>query len=351
MKTISVIIPVYNAEKYLKKCVKSLLKQTYKNINIILVDDGSTDSSGKICDKFSEKYDNIRVIHKANGGAITARNTGIESLPEEGYTTFCDADDLMPLDGIEKLAELAMENDADIAVGTLQKFFGKGIRLNQCVVPSLQKRYVYENEEIEKKLYPSFFGITDFTGYMPTKLYKNEILKKSIDFECPVKHFQEDVAFNYQCVLLADKIAVMPDIVYYYRMGGSTSHFMPAYFEDCVSLYKFKIAQIDKNSFDENLRFTTAVELKNELFCWLQMYFEHYRKENNDDNILNEIKRCCELPAVKEAVNYPKEDSSGMPGFRQMVIENNYDSIYNMLQIDNKNGKLKRFLRNILIKL
>lgn len=275
MEKVNIIVPIYNAEKYLRKCIDSLLTQTYPNISIILVDDGSTDSSAKICDWYASKYTNICVIHKKNGGAITARNAGIEVIPSKGYTTFCDADDWMPADGVEKLIRLAVEKHADITSGTLQKFFGNGFRVKQTINPSLQKRYLYEGEEIKRRLYPSFFGISDFTGYMHTKLYSNEILKKSLCFECPVKHFQEDVAFNLQAVLLAKRIAVMPDIVVFYRMGGSTSHFMPTYLEDCVSLYKFKMSQIEKNNLDKNLRYTTAVELKNELFCWLQMFFEH----------------------------------------------------------------------------
>ena len=100
---VSIIVPVYNAERYLKKCVRSLLKQSLSDIRIILINDGSTDHSGKICDNFARLDARVQVIHKANEGTINARITGIQTLPEQGYTTFCDADDYMPANAVEKL--------------------------------------------------------------------------------------------------------------------------------------------------------------------------------------------------------------------------------------------------------
>ena len=89
---ISVVVPVYNVEKYLERCVDSIIKQTYKNLDIILVDDGSQDNSGKICDKYKEKYNNIQVIHQKNQGLSIARNNGL-AIAEGNYITFIDSDD------------------------------------------------------------------------------------------------------------------------------------------------------------------------------------------------------------------------------------------------------------------
>ncbi len=89
---ISIIVPVYNVEKYLKECIESILSQTYKNIEIILIDDGSTDNSGKICDEYLKKDSRVKVIHKENGGLSDARNTGIE-IASGKYIGFVDSDD------------------------------------------------------------------------------------------------------------------------------------------------------------------------------------------------------------------------------------------------------------------
>lgn len=98
---ISVIVPVYNVEKYLERCVESIFKQTYKNIEIILVDDGSTDNSGKICDKFLKKDERVKVIHKENGGLSDARNAGLEILSGK-YIMFVDSDDWISPAMVEK---------------------------------------------------------------------------------------------------------------------------------------------------------------------------------------------------------------------------------------------------------
>lgn len=351
MAQVSIIVPVYNAQKTIRKCIDSLQKQTFPDIQIILVDDGSTDKSGKICEAYAKADPRIHVIHKQNGGAITARNAGIELLPNEGYATFCDADDIIPVNAIEKLMLLTTDKEVDIACGTLQKFFANRFYVRANIPPSLKKNHLYYEEEIREKLLPSFFGITDFPGYMPTKLYKNALLKDSGCFECPVKHFQEDIAFNLQAILLAKKIAVTPEVVYYYRMGGSTSKFMPEFLNDSISLYRFKVKQIKMHSLSDELFYTTAVELKNECSYWLQMYYEYYHGKTNRIKMLNEIERCSKLPEIIEAINYPKEDSSGIMGFRDCLKECDYEGVYRLLYYENKKSRMKRFLRKTVEKL
>ena len=112
---VSIIVPVYNVEKYLEKCLDSIVKQTYENIEIILVDDGSTDKSGTILDQYAEMDNRISVIHKKNEGVSTARNTGIEAARGE-YICFADADDYLMPDYVEYLLTLAVDKNADIAM-------------------------------------------------------------------------------------------------------------------------------------------------------------------------------------------------------------------------------------------
>ncbi|MGZ5551627.1 MAG: glycosyltransferase family 2 protein, partial [Nitrososphaeraceae archaeon] len=110
---ISIIIPVYNGVKYLPKCIDSVLNQTYKNLEIILVDDGSTDESGKICDTYSLKDNRIKVVHKQNGGLSDARNTGLKIATSE-YIGFVDSDDFIESDMYEILLKTLYAYDADI---------------------------------------------------------------------------------------------------------------------------------------------------------------------------------------------------------------------------------------------
>lgn len=114
---LSVIVPVYKVEPFLKRCVDSIIHQTYKNLEIILVDDGSPDNCGAICDEYANKDDRIKVIHKENGGQSSARNVGI-AIAKGDYIAFVDSDDWIDSDMYETLIGLAEKYDADIAEGS-----------------------------------------------------------------------------------------------------------------------------------------------------------------------------------------------------------------------------------------
>ena len=110
---VSIVVPVYNTGKYLNRCMNSIVKQTYSNIEVILIDDGSTDDSSDLCDEWAEKDERIKVIHKLNAGLGMARNTGIENAKGE-YICFFDSDDYIDLQTIEKSYRLACKSEADL---------------------------------------------------------------------------------------------------------------------------------------------------------------------------------------------------------------------------------------------
>ena len=117
--TVSIIIPVYNVEKYLDKCLDSVVNQTYTNLEIILVNDGSTDNSGRICDRYATKDSRIRVIHKENGGVSSARNMGLDTVRGK-YVCFADGDDIMPCNSIMTLYTTLRKADAQFCQGTIK---------------------------------------------------------------------------------------------------------------------------------------------------------------------------------------------------------------------------------------
>ena len=125
MKKISVIVPVYNVEKYLNDCIDSIINQTYKNIEIILVDDGSNDSSGSICDEYAKKDNRVRVIHKVNGGLSSARNAGLDEVTGD-YVMFCDSDDMFLPTSCEVMFEEIEKRNADYIVGNYQNCTEEG---------------------------------------------------------------------------------------------------------------------------------------------------------------------------------------------------------------------------------
>lgn len=121
---ISVIIPIYNVEKYLRQCLESVINQNYREYEVILVNDGSTDSSKKIAIEFCEKYNNIKFIDKVNGGLSSARNAGLEVANGE-YIVFIDSDDYIRSDYLEKLYQSISQNDSDISICNLVKVYEK----------------------------------------------------------------------------------------------------------------------------------------------------------------------------------------------------------------------------------
>lgn len=199
---VSVIVPVYNAEKYLDKCITSLLDQTLNVVQIILIDDGSNDSSGSIIDNFAKKYNNIESYHKENGGSSSARNLGITKAKGK-YFSFLDSDDWLEKDALEILYAIAEEYKVDIIQFTA---FGE-IQNTSYYVP---RSGYYDNNLMKEELYPHL--IPSFTSEgVPTYLrwsncmrfYRNELLEKnSICYRSEVKTM-EDFLFNFESMIKA----------------------------------------------------------------------------------------------------------------------------------------------------
>ena len=171
---ISVIVPVYNVESYLEKCINSILQNTYKNLEIILVDDGSTDNSGSICDKYKGIDSRISVIHKQNGGLSSARNKGLDIATGE-YVLFIDSDDFIEERMIEHLAGAAEENNVQVIEGGMKK-----INVDGKVLHTFLPHYKYCNNR--KEILDDFFINRNISIVACGKLYKAEIFKNNIRF-------------------------------------------------------------------------------------------------------------------------------------------------------------------------
>lgn len=191
---ISVIVPVYNVEEYLDKCIKSILVQTYKNMEVILVDDGSTDKSGELCDRLALKDNRIKVYHKGNGGLSDARNFGIDRSHGK-YLTFIDSDDIIAEDMVEELYGLLKENNGDISICDPVHIFSS----NDYKFESGTKVQVFDNEEaIIEMLYQTSFLVSAWG-----KLYKKELFD-NINF--PKGILFEDIAIMYKLFFISKKI-------------------------------------------------------------------------------------------------------------------------------------------------
>lgn len=203
---ISIIIPVYNVEKYLRRCIDSVIKQSYKNLEIILVDDGSPDNSGPICDEYAKKDVRIRVIHKANGGLSDARNAGLDIATGE-YIGFVDSDDYIAEDMYELLLHNILEFDADIAICGYAHVYDK--HFTKCNLSG--QKYIYNNAEAMKLVLGN-----KINSYYWNKLYKKELFSK---FRLPVGKVFEDIFTQHLLFAKAKTVVYQDSIKYFYFMS------------------------------------------------------------------------------------------------------------------------------------
>lgn len=213
MRKISVIVPIYNVENFLVKCIDHLIGQTYKNLEIILVDDGSKDSSGKLCDNYALKDERIRVIHKKNGGVSSARNAGLE-IAQGNYIMFCDSDDYYDFDMAETLLKALEENVCDISMCGVRLFTDDKI---------LEERIKYNPERLLKgeDLLKEYFNNDMLISSPVNKLYKKDVFNNLRYYEGIIyedRYLSIDLFLNYS-------VYALKDAKYnYYMRSGSIIH-------------------------------------------------------------------------------------------------------------------------------
>ncbi|MBQ9991356.1 MAG: glycosyltransferase family 2 protein [Lachnospiraceae bacterium] len=234
---ISVIIPVYNVESYLDKCINSVLNQTYPDLEIILVDDGSTDSSGRLCDDYGKKDGRVRVIHKKNGGLMSAWMAGVREAKGE-YFSFVDSDDWIELNMFEELAALLSGNAKEMVCSNYL------IEKPNASVPVIQsmKPGVYERKAIEEELFPHLLGeeVRRIHSSRCMKLISRDLILENLKFCNPALTMGEDMNIILPAILDAERIVVMEKGLYYhYRfVDSSMAHkYNPRLYEKVYLLY------------------------------------------------------------------------------------------------------------------
>lgn len=251
---ISVIIPVYNVEEYLHECVDSVLCQTYGNFEIILVDDGSTDSSGIVCDEYIQKDERISVIHQKNGGLSAARNTGFAEATGD-YVYFLDSDDYIAENALETLLGIAEKGNSDIV-------FFDAVSFADTDDFTVKQNYIRKNK------YETNNGIAVFNQMTKNKEFhsavpllfinKNFLQNSNISFVPDILY--EDMVFTYQLFCKAENVSQCSEAFYYRRYRKNsimTSSKSRKHFTSCISVYennaKFtgNLTVTDKNVLNE----------------------------------------------------------------------------------------------------
>lgn len=210
---VSVIVPVYNVENYLRKCIDSIIYQTYEYMEIILIDDGSIDGSGDICDEYAVMDSRVKVIHKANGGLSDARNVGIDAATGM-YIAFIDSDDFISVFFIELMLKALIENDADLSMVRREVAFWDGNQLDDEVPilkstdESVKISVLNAHDALERMLYQDINTGAQF------KFLKRNILG---NIRFPLGCLYEDMATTYKMIQASKRIAVVDASIYAYR--------------------------------------------------------------------------------------------------------------------------------------
>lgn len=292
---ISIIVPCYKVEQYLPKCIESILAQTYLNLEIWLVDDGSPDNCGKTCDEYAAKDSRIKVIHKENGGLADARNVAIGQATGE-WIVFVDSDDFVSEDYIETLYELVKRNHCKVGVACLHAF-------NEGTEPSFNqptyKEMIFDNMEgIEKMFYQELFDTAAWC-----KIYHRSLFEEGIRY--PYGLIYEDLPTTYRLLLKADKVAFCNRNIYFYLLRKNSIEGQPFNARKLDSALNI-IESIEAHS-DELKNIEKAVRCRLLSFCFHILLEMPDKYDDNRKNILvnyvkkNRLKVIVDMKARKRA--------------------------------------------------
>ena len=252
-KRLSIIIPVYNSEEYIHECVDSVLAAINSKCEILLIDDGSTDGCGSICDTYAKKYDCIKVLHKENGGVASARQMGVNNSSGE-YVTFVDNDDWVDADMYKRMMEEVGKHDADVVIcNMIRESVGA-----KTLLPSFVPDGVYETESLENDFFSAM--LFDFNISVPrispslcNKVFRKTIIEKvinSVDLEA---NFGEDALCSYPALLDCKKVVVMNEAFYHYRYHqcSVSNVYDEKLFDKVLFLYEELKKQLDLRDYDD----------------------------------------------------------------------------------------------------
>lgn len=225
MPKLSVIVPVYNTEKYLRECIDSILAQTFTDFELILVDDGSTDGSGAICDEYAAKDPRIQVIHQQNGGVTWARKTGVRNA-RGMYFGFVDSDDWIHPEMFAQMMRKCVETGADIAICDVYLEYGTRTE----VIATLAEEGFYNKTNLCDKIYPTMvmnihYRRPGIIGSSCNKIFHKNVVNKVFWQIDDSFVFAEDALFSYAAMLESESVYVLHDNLYHYRQHlASATH-------------------------------------------------------------------------------------------------------------------------------
>lgn len=289
---ISVVIPVYNVELYLKRCVDSIINQSYKNIEIFLVNDGSTDSSGDLCDELSKLDKRINVLHKENGGLSDARNYGIEHA-RGNYIVFVDSDDFVNKKYIEYLYNMIIANRADISVCNYE-FYYDDTKNNRIGIENLPENIILDKYDAIKQLVEDEL----INSFAWNKMYSISLFRK---IKYPKGKIMEDVGTTYKLFDKAEKIVIgNKPMYYYYQRSNSILHKKKSkFYIDYFELVNERYEYLKKEYPNMNSNYYKMMYYLLTFYIVKDKQVENYLKDSNIKEKIKELRQELKLKNIK----------------------------------------------------
>lgn len=311
----SAVIPIYNIEAYLQACIDSVLAQTYKNIEIVLVDDGSSDSCPNICDEYQKHHNNIKVLHKKNGGIVDARKSGVEIASGE-YIACIDGDDWISPEYFQRFSDVIEKYNPDVVCcGYLEAFEGK----NKPVALNNRAGY-YSREQMEEEIFPKLLCSMDGQSFSPSlwaKVFRREIYQQQQLISGQV-NMGEDSACVKPTVFHSESMYVIDECLYYYRQSNqSITRSGRAYAWDGPIIRAEHIArQMELSQFDFREQWYRAI-----VFSLFTVVSSQYNRSDSIKIINKEIRKNLQLPIYREALKNCHFKNSPKGTFRLITLK------------------------------
>ncbi|EKD94315.1 MAG: Capsular polysaccharide biosynthesis protein [uncultured bacterium] len=313
---ISIIVPVFNSENYLHRCIKSLINQSYKNIEITLIDDGSTDKSGKICDEYAYRNKRITTIHQKNSGPASARNTGIKNSKGE-FIFFIDADDFIENEALNLLIKSFNQHKAEIIIGDFKKIKNGIIEQRHDISFSDDKLLNKQDLVDYSRLYlkkPNKYLLFAFSW---GKLFKSLIIKNNNIFFNEKLHTFEDVAFNFDYLKYTNTVSFIKKTIYSHNVYENYSSATMTLGNNPNKLFGYRQALININNFLK--RHIKDTEIKKEVrHAYISLTIIQLVRicgqinDHNKKNIFKIIQELTNNSYLKDSLKYysPSKDDS-----------------------------------------
>lgn len=325
---VSIIIPLYNQERFFGRCIKSVCGQTYRNLEIIIINDGSTDSSLSMAKDWAQRDSRIVIIDKMNQGAAQARKDGMDKATGE-LLSFVDSDDMLPRDAIGILVRHLVEKDVDLVIGSSARMIGFIKKYHYYDYGSFPYHQVVSQPELFEKFFPGFFGKSSFPSMLWARLYRKSIVDKAFQetelISKDIVFMGEDHYFNMKLFPYLRSMYRTDENVYFYRYGGGALDRFNPHYTDLFVVCDKSLEVLDKYSLDCSYH-SLFEGYANYLDYHVQQLLE-YNQADKDGAIAFIKNECCNRRLISRMKNYYSKNKTDHEGVK-LILNDDYEGLY-----------------------